>query len=343
MKIFKNVFVAFVVLFTSVISMNAQIAIQQPKVLDNTYIGVQTGVSTPLSFNSVFPLNAQAGIKIGKNLTPVFGFNLEGNVLFGSAADNQSRFSYHKAIRATNVGLNATIDMFKLCVNYNKVFTLIPEIGIGWLHYYNNVDDADNFSAKTGIQAAFNIKQAWQLYIEPEVLWNLTANDGVKFNKNYAQLAIQVGFIYKFKTSNGTHDFVAYNITALNDEINSLRAQLNEKPTEVVKEVEVTKEVIKEVNKEILLENAVIFFAQNSSELSDRAKEALDNVSTKESVIISGYASPEGDSEYNLSLSQKRAETVAQYLINRGVNVSEINWYGADGIESNRIVLVNVK
>jgi outer membrane protein OmpA-like peptidoglycan-associated protein len=345
MKNLKTLFMTLVIAFVSITSINAQTAIQESKVFDNTYIGAEVGASTPLTFNSVFPLNAQAGIKVGKNFTPVFGMNVEGTALFGSAADNQSRFSYHNVVRATNVGLNATVDMFNLCLGYNpnRVFNLIPEVGIGWLHEFNNGQDFDNLSAKTGIQAAFNVKQTWQLYIEPVVLWNLTANNAVQFNKNHAQLGIQAGFIYKFKTSNGTHNFVTYNIGVMNDEISNLRAQLAQKPTEIVKEVPVVMETTKEVTKTIVLENATIFFAQNSYELSSRAKEALNNISTEAPVAVYGYASPEGTSEYNLSLSKKRADVVAQYLKNRGVNVSEVNGYGVDGIESNRVVLVIVK
>lgn len=337
MKLIKKILLALAIL--PAMSINAQTAIEEQNVLDNTYIGAEIGASTPLSFNSVFPLNFQAGIKVGKNFSPVFGLNFEGIAMFGSASDNQSRFSYHNIVRGINVGLNGTVDMFNLCAGYNpnRVFTLIPEIGIGWFHGFNNGADFDDLSAKTGIQAAFNVKEAWQLYVEPTVFWDLTKNsNNVQFNKNCAQLAIQVGFIYKFKTSNGTHNFKQYDIAAMNEEINSLRSELAKKPTEVVKEVpyEVVKEVIVTNN----VSDVVIMFAQNSYDLTEEAIEELKKVTG--TVQVYGYASPEGTKLYNLNLSQKRADAVAKYLISNGVNVTKCIGHGVNGNTSNRVVIV---
>ena len=45
------------ILCLSVLFANAQIATENSKILDNTYVGVEAGVTTPLNFNSMFPLN----------------------------------------------------------------------------------------------------------------------------------------------------------------------------------------------------------------------------------------------------------------------------------------------
>jgi 4-hydroxy-3-methylbut-2-enyl diphosphate reductase IspH len=47
-------FLMLIVALVACISINAQTALQTTKVLDNTYIGINAGASTPLSFNSVF-------------------------------------------------------------------------------------------------------------------------------------------------------------------------------------------------------------------------------------------------------------------------------------------------
>ena len=47
-----------VTLLLSVFTVNAQTAVQTSKLLDNTYVGVQAGVNSPLSFNQIFPVKS---------------------------------------------------------------------------------------------------------------------------------------------------------------------------------------------------------------------------------------------------------------------------------------------
>ena len=72
-----------VIMFMMAFTANAQIATENSKFFDNTYVGVEAGVHTPLNFNSVFPLNTVVGIKLGKEFTPVVGIEAEGIVSFG--------------------------------------------------------------------------------------------------------------------------------------------------------------------------------------------------------------------------------------------------------------------
>ena len=58
---------------------------------------------------------------------------------------------------------------------------------------------------------------------------------------------------------------------------------------------------------------------------------------------IVAYASPEGNADANIALSQKRADAVAEYLKARGVNVSRSIAKGADTNHANRIAIVTVK
>lgn len=325
---------------------SAQTAIETPKTFDNVYVGAQLGVSTPMSFNSTFPLNTSVGVKIGKNLTPIIGVNLEGNMWFGSATNDQGRFSWRNGIRATNVGLNATIDMLNWITGYQeRAFSVVPEVGIGWLHMFNaGFDDQNDLSAKTGIQLTYNISNAWQLYAEPTVWWNLTKNNKVRFNKNNAQLGLQVGFIYKFKNSNGTHGFVVHNVGAMNDEINSLRgnvATLNNQVAALNQQVD-SLEAIKPIHDTIVSYSAPyhICFAQNSAELTEEAKKVLDSIPTNIKVSIQATASPEGTEEYNLALSKKRAEAVMNYLKDHDIQSSE--GVGVTGDASNRLAIITV-
>ena len=52
----KKFILTLIIAFMMVFSANAQIATENAKLFDNVYVGVEAGVTTPLNFNSVFPL-----------------------------------------------------------------------------------------------------------------------------------------------------------------------------------------------------------------------------------------------------------------------------------------------
>ena len=112
---------------------------------------------------------------------------------------------------------------------------------------------------------------------------------------------------------------------------------------EVIKEVPVIKEVVKEVpGKTTFVQSTyVVTFPVNSAEIGNTSE--LDGIKSGSNVEIVAYASPEGKSSVNLQLSQKRADAVAKYLQNKGVNVTRIIAKGADTNHANRIAIVTVK
>lgn len=112
---------------------------------------------------------------------------------------------------------------------------------------------------------------------------------------------------------------------------------------EVIKEVPVIKEVIKGVpGKTTFVQSTyVVTFPVNSAEIGNTSE--LDGIKSGSNVEIVAYASPEGKSSVNQQLSQKRADAVAKYLQNKGVNVTRIIAKGADTNHANRIAIVTVK
>ena len=154
----KKFILMLVVMFTTMLSVNAQVATENAKLFDNTYVGVEAGVTTPFNFNSVFPVNPTVGIKFGKELTPVFGLEVEGLASFG---DNVYRYGYNSStpvweegpfnvhnngtvntfIKATNVGLNGVINWSNLLFGYQgtpRFFEVKTNTGFGWLHYFGD-------------------------------------------------------------------------------------------------------------------------------------------------------------------------------------------------------------
>ena len=224
----------------------------------------------------------------------------------------------------------------------------------------------DNLTSKVGLDLVFNLgeKKAWQFFVEPAMIWGLNdftyciddvpfaimGNSKIQYNLNRSFFQLNAGFIYKFRNSNGTHNFTLVDdnqgeIDRLNARINQLQDELAKKP----KEVEVVKEIIKEIPgvntvREIRVEDLVfVTFAQGKSELTFDAKTVLNNVKVGRHVQIVGTASPEGNPELNQRLSQARADAVAAYLKERGVIVDEATGKGVQGTTSNRLAVVYVK
>ena len=114
---------------------------------------------------------------------------------------------------------------------------------------------------------------------------------------------------------------------------------------EVIKEVPVVKEVIKEVpgkDKEVFVQNTyVVTFPVNSAEISNENE--LAGIQKGANVEVVAYSSPEGSNDANQKLSQERADAVAKYLQDKGVNVTRVVAKGADTNHANRIAIVTVK
>ncbi len=73
-----------------------------------------------------------------------------------------------------------------------------------------------------------------------------------------------------------------------------------------------------------------VFFDTDSSDLSDQARATLDKQSewlnhyNRYNFTIEGHADERGTREYNLALGARRAETVREYLVSRGVSAQRM-------------------
>ena len=370
---------------TMAVSAQAQ-TVTESKTFDNFYVGINGGVATKATGHAWLKgLNPNAGLRIGRWFTPVFGLAVESNAYFS----NKPYKSTGTVVRFLNSSLLGTVNFSNWFGGYKgepRCFEVVGLYGLGWGHlfgtperlfyydFYNTylppsqkqITHRNNLTSKAAIDLVFNLgeKKAWQFYVEPSITWGL--NDAVydgeypmaslghstmQYNLNKAYVQLNAGFIYKFKNSNGTHNFTVAQlrnqaeIDALNAEINRLRGELAQKPKEIVKEVEVIKEVAgKDVVREVKVEDLVfVTFAQGKSELTADARKALAVIQPGKHVQIVGTASPEGNPELNQKLSQARADAVAQYLLTRGVAVDEATGKGVQGTTSNRLAVVYVK
>ena len=73
-----------------------------------------------------------------------------------------------------------------------------------------------------------------------------------------------------------------------------------------------------------------VFFDTNSTELSEQARATLDkqaqwlNQYGRYAFLIEGHADERGTREYNIALGARRAQTVREYLISRGVSAQRM-------------------
>ncbi len=75
---------------------------------------------------------------------------------------------------------------------------------------------------------------------------------------------------------------------------------------------------------------ATVYFAFDKFTLSEKAKQVLDGIVEQlkdkniTEILIIGFADPRGTNRYNYKLSMERAQSVASYLVKKGVDMSRI-------------------
>ena len=365
------------------VSVNAQ-TVTESKTFDNFYIGINGGAQVKTTGESwMNNLNSNAGLRIGRWFTPVFGLAAEGNVYFNDHCKHYMPQSKTVA-RYMNVGLIGTVYLSNWFAGYKgepRLFEVVPVYGFGWGHTFGTDENYNVLTSKAGIDFTFNLgkAKAWQVYVEPSMNWALNGNgyEGVKYDINRAMFQVNVGLVYKFKNSNGTHNFTIASgrdqaeVDALNAQINSLREQnatLTSKDEQNQKnlsakdaEINNLKKALDECNKRPAktatatnLQPTVIF-RQGKSVVDPAQVASIELIANymknhkDANVEIKGYASPEGSKELNQRLSEKRAEAVKDILVKKNkisANRLKTTGMGAtdklfEQVEFNRVATFN--
>ena len=376
------------------VSASAQVTVEGSKLTDNIYVGINGGVGVVTTHNKWMKnLMPNFGVRVGKNITPIFGIAIDGTAYMGLRQENPlvgNSNVLSTAFKAVNTSVLGTVNFNNLICGYKgepRAFEVTGLFGIGWFHtfgshngtrllefpwlyldqaygyaneravIYDNDDKVyvsqNKLSSKVALNFAYNFGSAkqWQVYVEPSMTWIFgnhyhATRPGVQtsdpaYDINHSIFGVNAGLVYKFKNSNGTHNFKIAQLRdqAEIDELNRIINELRNRKPEVV-----TKEVVKEVVKEVSIDDLVfVTFAQGKYNLTNEAKAALDKVAEGKHVQIVGTCSPEGSKELNDRLSQNRANVVADYLKGRGVIVDEALGKGVQGVTSNRLAIVYVK
>ena len=337
------------------LTINAQTVVVDGGFWDNWSMGIQGGATMKMSGEGFFKSARPAfGLTLGKQWTPILGMDIQG-MGYVNTTNSSTMFD------ASDVSLIGRMNLMNLFAGYYgmpRPFEIETVTGLGWLHHYmNGSGDTDDLSARVGLNFNFNLGEdaAWTLGLKPAVVFNLTGeypNKKMAFNRDHANMEILLGLTYHFADGEGNRHFSLVNaidpiaLAAMNEEINGLREVVVAKDVELVgladellvvqnqlnearnKEVEATGQTIK------ILES-VVAFPFNQSDVQTSQMPSLEHVANylknnpDASITVNGYASPEGTEEYNLQLSQRRADAVKTVLVDKyGIAASRINAIG---------------
>ena len=170
------------VLMLAAASMAASVSAQtvaESKTFDNIYVGINGGVATKTTGHKwLSDLDPNAGIRIGRYFTPVFGLAIEGNAYFS----NKPWGSTGTVVRATNASLLGTVNLSNWFGGYKgepRTFEVSALYGLGWMHIFSNnkefkaatSENRNRLTSKAALDFAFNFGSAkqFQFYVEPSI------------------------------------------------------------------------------------------------------------------------------------------------------------------------------
>lgn len=343
----------------TVLGAQAQDALRQTNFGSNWSIGLDGGVVTPMSHSAFFgSMRPVVGLHLQKQISPVFGLGVEGQ--FGiNTSSWKGRVHSSTAFDNSYVGAYGTVNLFNLFGGYQcetRPFDIDVVAGAGWGHDFineSNGSDWNYFATKVGLNFNFNVSQHVTLAVKPAITWDMSDADidqtSAGYNRNNAVFSVQAGVTYKF--GDGFECVQPYNqaeVDALNARINELRAQAESSQAEAdanaakIAELQAAltaaqnrpAQVIKETSTNLESVRFVFFKIGSSVITADQMPNVVmiadymkNHPNAK--VEIKGYASQDGNLDFNIKLAQRRAESVKEALIKKyGISADRIKAAG---------------
>ena len=321
----------------------AQQALEAPSFGDNWSLGIEGGGITPLADGTSFikDMRGGFGLHLQKMVSPAFGVGVEG-----AAYVNTSNGASKTAIDRSYVGAYGVVNLMNLFGGYKcdgRVFEIEAQAGAGWGHEYaiGAGNDWNYFATKAGLNFNFNVSKAVTLSLRPSVLWDMSdagvSQSSAAYNKEKAAFQIFAGVTFKFGDGFKCADLKNQGeIDALNAQINALRGELDAcvaaaaasqaQNAALAAELEACKnrkpEVIEKVSNN-LQSVRYIFYKIGSSTITADQQPNVEMVASYlknhkgSKVVIKGYASQDGNLEFNKKLAAARAESVKNSLIKK--------------------------
>ncbi len=311
---------------------------------DNWYIQLGAGIRSPFVENNPSDksrrMTAQYNLAVGRWFSPYLGFRFSG--YYGSMHWNEGVTGH---ARTANLNVDFMWDMFNSCHGYNpnRVFSMIPYIGLGSTFVWRyRPEDAGNvyamghhkrnnwmFPVSAGLQFRFRASEYVDFFAEGRaMLYGDNFNNTVDDRPMDIDISATGGIIIHFTGSKMKEKYNPCDyIQALNQanaQVNDLRGALAAttaalaaaeaqlpcpEPVTVAEEVQSTV-VLPTVRFKI---NSAYVSSEEMVNIYNIAEFMKANPDTK--IVVRGYADKDtGSSAYNLKLSERRAQAVADIL-----------------------------
>ena len=315
------------------------------KFWDNWFIGVGAGVNATAGSHMKFNIGGLAvDANVGKWLTPTFGvragyrgikngLKLKDGLRTSIKDGEWNQHFFH---------VDAMWNMLDAIDGYKETrfYKLIPYAQFGLLKLTGNTKDTE-LGAGAGLLNTFRLGERVNFFID--VNWVCARGAIYKVpGKKYANLlAGTAGLVFNLgRTGWDRHSsvtpvvvplpFTLDQYNALQDRVNALEAENAALKNEIAALKAKTPEV---VYKDVEISTpATLYFDSNSAKISVREKAHLDyyieNVLAKTNNNITVYGNADkktGTEAINNKIAGKRAETVKNYLVSKGIDEARIN------------------
>ena len=333
------------------------------KFTDNVTVGVKTGVSTSMT-NFYSGVSPEFGIELEKYVTPWLGFAIDANTLINNPWGYANP---HTAFDVVNVNLLGKMNILNL-VNYSGQRNFFEPVifgGIGWGHRTcSDFLNRNYMVTKVGAEMNFHLdnEKAWVLRVSPACVWG-PVNDG-KLNAKNGGFEVMIGVAYHFKNSDGNRAYTKITPRSQNeiDHLNAAICELVRERNILTKENKGLKRMVTDLSNrkpEVRIDTVYInlntyeYFKVGSSDIISMAsiRQLASSMNKDNKYVIVGYASEEGNKEFNNKLSVRRAENVYNALIKFGFPKENLEFMGEGPTtqfsttdrDANRVVVIEQK
>lgn len=334
---------------------------------DNWFIGANVGgqiyfgeytskASNWKLITPVFEVNAGKwftpgiGVRLGVGGYKMKGYSPAANVGYVDHLIKDGLYATKKGMFSAHADVMFNLSNIFCGYNESRVYNAIPYASIGYMRSVGEGAKDNEPSVGVGFINRFRLNKAWDLNLELRgTVFNDVMNriDGGKNVEGSA--AVMVGATYHFKKRGWTKAStvspaemaaVQSQLRAMNDENKNLKDQVESLKADAAKQKPVVQAPAEQ--KPYDMADYVIFFNIGKSNLNAKEYVNLKNVAEQikanpdTKFKVAGYADKQtGSIAYNQKLSQRRADTVYNALVDKfGVNKDQLVKESNGGVDT---------